>query len=79
MGLFSIMMVTGCAVVSLLLLRNLWLKQKGTILKKIFWSVIVCIPLGGWIFYGGFYDPPGSNSTEAEGKACGWAPLWPKK
>ena len=68
-----------CVVVSSLLLRNLWSKQGGSLPKKIAWSVILCIPFAGWIFYGGFYATPGNNDIKAGGKASGWANHWPTR
>ena len=32
-------------------------------LKKTLWSLILFIPFVGWIFYGGFYNPPGYNEN----------------
>ncbi len=68
-----------CTAVSFLLLLHLWSTQKGSILKKLAWSLILCIPFAGWIFYGGFYAPPGNNDIKAEGKASGWAKHWPTR
>lgn len=73
----TIMSVAVCICVSLVLLRNLWLKQNGPVEKKLLWSIIVCIPLIGWLFYGGFYNPPRDNPIKAKGGASGWKP-WMK-
>lgn len=70
----SVLAVIACGCVSLALLRHLWVKQPGSATKKILWSIIVCIPFAGWVFYGGFYNPPGDSPVKAKGGASGWKP-----
>jgi hypothetical protein len=56
-----------CVWLSLSLIAHLWLTYpKDSVLKKVFWSVLVCFPFLGWVFYGAFYRPLESNSIRAE-------------
>lgn len=73
-----ILIAVFCVSMTLLLGWNLWGKQKGSLVKKYVWSLILCIPFAGWIVYGAFYSPPGSNDIKAGGRASGWANHWPK-
>jgi hypothetical protein len=67
-----------CVVISVVLLIHLWRRQDGSVFKRSIWSIVVCVPLIGWVFYGGFYCPPGSNTVQANGKASGWGSHWPR-
>jgi hypothetical protein len=60
----SVVIGAVCLFVSLCLIARLWLRHaKDSLLRKLFWSVVLLIPLIGWIFYGGFYHPPGYSSV----------------
>lgn len=73
MKLVYFAVVVGCAAVSGWLIADLWRKQKGGVLRKLLWSVVICIPVMGWIFYGGFFSPPDQASTkDTGGGASGW-------
>jgi len=61
-------------LVSAILLKNLWFRKNESLLKKIIWTPIILFPVIGWIFYGGFYTPPGTNQIRAKGGASGWKP-----
>ena len=67
-----------CGAISFALLIHLWRRQSGSLLKKTVWSLLVCVPFIGWIFYGGFYTTPGDNGIGANGKASGWGSHWPR-
>ncbi|NKB67378.1 MAG: hypothetical protein GKR89_09985 [Candidatus Latescibacteria bacterium] len=62
------------SLISLLLIIHLWRRpsQEGGWLKRSFWTLVLLIPVLGWIFYGGFYRPPGPNKIHAQGGASGW-------
>jgi hypothetical protein len=50
--------------ISLSMIIRMWLKyRKDPLFKKLGWSIILCIPCFGWLFYGAFYSPLGENST----------------
>jgi hypothetical protein len=54
-----------CAWLSLSLIIRLWLKErKDSWYKKLMWSLILCIPLGGWIAYGAFYTSLPENDVK---------------
>ncbi len=47
-----------CVWLSLSLIGRLWLKYRNDgVGKKIFWSVVLCMPFFGWLVYGAFYSP----------------------
>ena len=63
--------------VSALLLHNLWGKHPhDSPSKKVFWSVVVLIPVFGWVLYGCLYDPPSRNRKRPKADASGWAPQY---
>ena len=52
---FSIyLLITGA------LLRQLVLRE-GSATKKLFWAMVVCVPVLGWLFYLAFYKVPPSQ------------------
>lgn len=67
--------LTVWALISFGLMIHLWRRKgKASIVKKAFWTVVLAIPLFGWIFYGAFYTIPDQNTIHAQGGAGGWAP-----
>ena len=67
--------VIVCGIVSGVLILNLWIRHAhDTIWKKVFWLIILLIPIVGWLFYGAFYNPPTGQGPgeQAEGNASGW-------
>jgi hypothetical protein len=54
--------VIGCiasGLVSLLLVICMWvLKREDSFWKKFIWTIILFVPLLGWLFYAAFYNPP---------------------
>ena len=50
--------------ISLSMIIRMWLKYPtDPTLKKLFWSIVLCVPLFGWLFYGGCYCPLSQSST----------------
>lgn len=59
------MLALGCFMgiylcISIFLLLELW-SREGTVAKKLFWAVVVMIPVLGWLFYMAFYKLPVSK------------------
>jgi hypothetical protein len=53
-----------CAVVSLCLIARLWfLHRRARAISKIVWSIVLLIPVLGWLCFAAFYRPP---------EALGW-------
>jgi hypothetical protein len=47
-----------CLGISLCLIGRMWLKDRDAHWsKKLCWSLVLCVPLVGWVFYGAFYRP----------------------
>ena len=61
-------------VVSLGLIGSLWTKhRRDRMAKKLFWTVVLCVPVVGWIFYGGMYKPPERDlHVSIESGDSGW-------
>ena len=48
-----------CIVVSVLLILHLWIAHAGDSLgRKLLWTLILALPVAGWLFYGGLYKVP---------------------
>jgi len=44
------------------LILHLWtVHRTDSLLRRLFWSLVLLIPLYGWVFYGGFYRAPGAG------------------
>ena len=55
----AVVMVATCVFISLCLVARLWvLRPRDSIARKIVWTLILLVPLVGWLFYGAFYRPP---------------------
>ena len=53
-------------VVTSLLIVSLWRHHSNdSIIKKAFWSLVLIVPIIGWVFYGGFYAPPEPGPTKS--------------
>jgi hypothetical protein len=62
----SIIIFASSVFVSLCLIARLWVVHRtDSILAKALWSIVLLIPLLGWIFYGGFYHPPDASGVPA--------------
>jgi hypothetical protein len=58
--------VAAWAWVSLSLIIRMWLlHRRSHILKKLFWSFVLLVPLLGWLFYGAFFQPPSVSENPA--------------
>jgi len=62
----AIVIAAVCAFVSLCLIARLWVvHSKASTLRKLVWSVLLLVPLLGWIFYGAFFQPPSVSENRA--------------
>jgi uncharacterized membrane protein len=58
-----------CFWLSLCLIIRLWLAHKyDPFPKKLLWSLVLCVPLFGWLAYGAFYTPLSENDVKAESR-----------
>lgn len=54
----------GLAGISLVFILHLWIgHRRASIVKKITWSLILCLPLLGWLLYLALFNPPGYSDT----------------
>lgn len=44
----------------------LWARTKKRVIEKLFWSLVLFIPVIGLIMFFGFQDPPSSHSSGLE-------------
>ncbi len=58
-----------CAIsvsISLCLIANLWIRRRSDSLgRKLSWSIILLVPVIGWLFYAAFYHPPEASGVPA--------------
>jgi hypothetical protein len=55
-----------CAWISISLIGRMWLRNRqASFLKKMGWSLILCVPLFGWLFYGGCCSRLGPKDARA--------------
>jgi len=53
-----------CLWISVVLILRVWLVHRRTQLgKKVIWSLILLVPLFGWIAYAGFFSMPDTTNT----------------
>ena len=51
------------AFVGLCLIARLWtLHRRDRIISKVVWSIILLLPIFGWLFFAAFYRPPDALS-----------------
>ena len=63
----SVCLALFCTWLSLSLIIRLWLKHRSDpVPKRLLWSLILCVPLFGWLLYGAFYVPLSENSIKAQ-------------
>ena len=64
-----VLLIALCAIwawVSIALVIRLWLVHwRASFVKKFLWSLMLLVPVFGWMFYGGFFQPPGFHNTPA--------------
>ncbi len=52
------LLIMFCVWISVSMMGRMWLKyRRDSFLKKVAWSLILCVPFFGWLFYGGCYTP----------------------
>jgi hypothetical protein len=62
----AVVLAAACVFVSLCLVARLWVvHRKASVLRKLVWSVLLFLPLIGWIFYGAFFHPPNISDNRA--------------
>jgi hypothetical protein len=56
---FGIALLALWAFVSLCMVARVWvLHRRERVLTKLVWSLILLLPLLGWLFFAAFYRPP---------------------
>ncbi len=59
-----------CFYVSVCLILRMWLREKKERFgKKVFWSLVLLLPVIGWVFYGAFYRPLSSGNVSSSSEA----------
>jgi len=57
------------ALVSVSLIVSLWIRhRRDSLLKRCLWSCVLFVPLIGWVFYGGLYQPPSVQPDDMRAK-----------
>lgn len=66
------------ALITVGLIAHLWLRAAGSPGRKIAWSLLLCVPMFGWLAYGAMYEkaPKERGGSRAGKNASGWAPHW---
>jgi hypothetical protein len=55
-----------CLIFSAYLIARLWrMHTHDRFSRKLLWSLILLVPVIGWVFYGAWYTPLPSNTTRA--------------
>jgi hypothetical protein len=50
--------------VSALLMMRMWvLHRRARVSKKVLWSIVLMIPLFGWLLYGGLFEAPSPSDS----------------
>jgi hypothetical protein len=63
-----ILALAFCVWTSLWLIVRLWVVHRGdSLVKRLVWSLVLGVPLFGWVAYGAFYTPLAPNTA----RACG--------
>jgi hypothetical protein len=80
----AVVTVAVCVFISFCLIARLWiLFSRDSIARKIVWTLLLFVPLLGWIFYGAFYRPPayapGGHVEYGQAASSGmhWFRRWP--
>jgi hypothetical protein len=62
----AVVIAAACAFISLCLIARLWVvHSESSTLRKLVWSVVLFVPLLGWIFYCAFFHPPSVSENRA--------------
>ena len=66
---YPILLIVLCALwawVSITLVIRLWLAHRTpSFTKKFLWSLMLLVPVFGWMFYGAFFQVPGYHNIPA--------------
>jgi hypothetical protein len=55
----TIAAATISGLISAALILSLWVRYRyDHLLKRLLWSLVLLVPVIGWVFYGGLYRPP---------------------
>jgi uncharacterized membrane protein len=61
-----VVIIALCAWISLSMIVRMWLRYRSdSFLKKLGWTLVLCVPLFGWLFFCGFYLPLAENEVKA--------------
>jgi hypothetical protein len=62
----AVVIAAACVFVSLSLIARLWVTHSSaSVLKKVVWSILLLVPLLGWIFYCAFFQVPSVSENRA--------------
>jgi uncharacterized membrane protein YhaH (DUF805 family) len=54
-----------CFGISLCLIARLWVRERhDTTLRKFAWSLVLVVPIFGWLFFAAFYHAPRRSANE---------------
>jgi hypothetical protein len=66
----AVLLAAFCLWISACLIGRLWLVHKNApFFKKLFWSIVLAVPLFGWIFCGGLFQQPDCTDTPLRSSA----------
>ena len=55
----TIAAATLSGLISAVLILSLWVRhRRDTVLKRLAWSLVLLVPVIGWVLFGGLYRPP---------------------
>ncbi len=64
--------IMASGIVSAYLIGRLWLKGQGcSAAAKFFWTIILIIPVIGWVFFACFHNSPSVQPKELQGRFSG--------
>lgn len=62
----------ACLAVSILLLGVVWTRGRAaSSATRAFWSLVVLVPVIGWVFFLCFFNPPSVQPKELQGRFSG--------
>ena len=71
-----VLLIVLCALwawVSLTLVIRLWLvHRRASFTKKFLWSLMLLVPIFGWLYYGGFFQVPDRHGIPATESSLGY-------
>jgi len=58
--------------ISAFLIARLWMKKEGcSAIDRILWTIVLILPVIGWIFFACFHNPPSVQPKELQGRFSG--------